>query len=74
MSVRRNRAALFKRAIEIAGGNLSTPPKLYIGPTRDKVLRTNPTHLTVPAHVCPTHGFPWPRKWCIKCAALRRGH
>jgi hypothetical protein len=69
---RTQKAALIKRQLDLVAGIPLTPPRLYIGPARDKVLGTDPTkYYTGPIPRCRPHGQPL--KWCLICAA-RRGY
>ena len=64
----RRYAALIKRQLDLVAGYSAGPPRLYIGPVRDKVLRADPTkYSTGPIARCREHG--WPAKWCVLCAA-----
>ena len=58
---------LIKRQLDQVAGIPLTPPRLYIGPFRDRVLGTDPTKYYVGAvRTCREHGQPL--KWCLVCA------
>jgi len=63
--------ALIKRQLKQVAGIPLTPPRLYIGPFRDRVLGTDPTkYYTGPVRLCREHGQPL--KWCLVCAERQK--
>jgi hypothetical protein len=62
---------LIKRQLDLVAGIPLTPPCLYIGPFRDRVLGTDPTkYYTGPIPRCREHGQPL--KWCLVCTERRK--
>jgi hypothetical protein len=62
------RAAMIKRQLDLLH-RVASPPPLYIGPTRDKILGADPTKYTIaPIRLCQ-HGHP--ARWCVVCADRR---
>lgn len=64
------RAALIKRELDRVAGYPTTPPRVYIAPTRTMIRGENPTTFsTGPLRLCQPHGQP--AKWCLVCARQR---